>query len=71
MLESYLGTTISGVPIIWIMDKTFVGGKVRHTLEDTKINVHMPTVVKVNKILRIFVAEFLNLEPPMDEDQTC
>ena len=49
-----------GVPVLHIIAKPFPNQW--HKIGDDLSNVHYPTVEKLNKIFRFFVAEYLQLE---------
>ncbi len=48
-----------GVPILHLIPIPFP--EVWHTIKDDGSAVHIPTVEKLNKIFRVFVAEYLEL----------
>ena len=50
----------SDVPILHLIPVPFP--KVWHTIDDNANAVDYPTVEKLNKILRIFVSEYLELD---------
>ena len=59
---------VLGVPIIHVIPKSFPTmwhnrpcGDSSPTCGDNLHNVHLPTVEKLNKIFRLFVAEYLQL----------
>ena len=51
--------TLTGVPVLHLIAAPFP--KVWHTLDDNYHHLDFPTINKLNKIFRIFVATFLNL----------
>jgi len=51
----------TGVPILHLID--YPWSSVRHHPNDTKSNLHFPTIDNVIKILRVFVFEYLHISP--------
>ena len=56
----------SDVPILHLIPVPFP--KVWHTIDDNANAVDYPTVEKLNKILRIFVSEYLELDWNIGEE---
>ena len=50
---------ISGVPILHLIPLPFPS--VWHTFRDNAASIHYPTVYRLNRIMRVFVAGYLNL----------